>query len=105
MHSNRLIRLEYALDSFYENPFVGPILMALFFMPQEYAIGAIAFKVWQYAQMIVFLVSFITILVKRVKYSLVTFVRLFTSYFIWSHLQLMVPTPYLAQIYMSVRVG
>lgn len=65
MHSNRLIRLENVLDSFYENPFVGPILMALFFMPQEYAIGAIAFKVWQYAQMIVFLISFITILLKK----------------------------------------
>lgn len=65
MPGNLSIRLERVADPLLDNRLLGPVLMALFFMPQEYAIGTTAFKVWQYAQMIVFLITLATIVVKR----------------------------------------
>lgn len=66
MLGNLSIRLNRLSESILDSRYIGPVLMALFFMPQEYAIGQFAFKIWQYAQMIVFIVTICVILLNRV---------------------------------------
>lgn len=53
------------ISTLLDNQILGPVLVLLFFMPQEYAIGVVAFKIWQYVQMGVFVLTLFAIVLKN----------------------------------------